>query len=85
MNLKGTVSLSCAHSVAKGVRDMKCGHYASMQIRYQPSDDYYVCWDGRCLFCQVAELQTENKKLKEQIVTLNDHIAQLQVETGKPF
>ena len=30
-------------------------------------------------------LQAENEKLKEKIIALNDHIAQLQAETNKPF
>ena len=49
---------------------MKCGHYDSMQIRYKPSDDYYVCWDGRCLFCEEKKLQSENAKLKKALEAL---------------
>jgi len=44
---------------------MKCGHYESMQIQYTGCS-FTTCWDGRCLFCQVEELQAENEKLKKQ-------------------
>ncbi len=53
------------------------------------SDIYAEMHSYRIACCEANakadKLQAENVKLKEQIVSLNDHIACLQVEKDKPF